>query len=140
MKFNIIFNFKSPYHKRETSANAVALNRQSYEIDEYNTDEENEMYSNSSFYLQPKNAPSVYDVIRARNTSERISELEKNNLHLRRMLNMIQQQKEQEQISERVGSAKLLSSRETYLNKLGPPLYVINIIQLRFIVYYNLKI
>lgn len=102
----------SPYHRRE-----ITHKNNSFNIDEC-SDEEELYNSSSGYYLQPKNAPSVYDVVRAKNTNERLNELEKTNLNLRRMLSMISQNQEQ----ERIGSTKLLTSRETYQSKLGPPL------------------
>lgn len=87
---------------------------------EAGTNSEEEELSSDSYSLQPKNAPSVYDVVRAKNTNERLNELEKTNLNLKRMLDMLSSQRADER--ERVSSAKLLSHRETYLSKLGPPL------------------
>jgi hypothetical protein len=92
------FFVKSPYHRRDSAKN------RSYDIEEYSEDED--YYSGSSYQLQPKNAPSAYDVVRAKHTVERINELEKTNLNLRRMLHLYANNKADEQ--ERLGSAKYI--------------------------------
>ena len=105
-----------------TSIELLIFKGQSSQRDFSPRREANNAFSSDSFqnsYADMKQ-PSVHDIIRAKNTNERIKDLERTNLKLRRMLSMSSLEKQD------VPDTAALSSRTIAHNLLGPPVYAYN--------------
>ena len=79
-----------------------------------------------NFYLK-EYIPSARDLVNAKNTAERINELEKTNLNLKRMLSFVVNDPSRNPVGYQLSAnatPRLLVQRKNSQNLLGPPTLV----------------
>ncbi len=86
-----------------------------------NSDDENNYYDMSIPNYQRAPLPSAHELVTNKNNNERIRELEKHNLHLKRMLQLVMNDPSRTIDRVRSSAPRLLVHRQAIRDPLGPP-------------------